>query len=194
MVAVDDPISGQSDVSFETFKTQYNGSGSWTHTYKVKSSRIRILDARVPAGAAVTAVSRHPNKLDAFVVDAGGRVLTAATDDGIDHGPWRGWWEIQGGRARPGAPVACVHRGPNRRDVFGVGTDGKLYTAAWDQNVAGAQWRGWWRIGDGDFQQGIETTLLARSPGSLDGFGAGTDGGVYLALWNQNIARQQWRG
>jgi len=75
-----------------------------------------------------------------------------------------------------------------------IGTDGKLYTAAWDQFVANGQWRGWWRIGDGSCQQGIETTLLTRSPGALDGFTAGTDGGVYMVCWNRNIARQQWRG
>src|SRR5262245_51995257 len=66
MVAVDDPIYGQSDVNLTTFLTMYQGSGSWTHSYKVKSSRIRLLNAQVPASSAVTAVSRHPNKLDAF--------------------------------------------------------------------------------------------------------------------------------
>ena len=30
---VDDPIYGKSDVSESTFKTAYQGSGSWTHTY-----------------------------------------------------------------------------------------------------------------------------------------------------------------
>lgn len=31
--AVDDPIYGKSDVSEATFKTAYQGTGSWTHTY-----------------------------------------------------------------------------------------------------------------------------------------------------------------
>ena len=75
-----------------------------------------------------------------------------------------------------------------------IANDGKLYTAAWDQFVANAQWRGWWRIGDSDFRPGIETTLISRSGGSLDGFGAGTDGGVYVVYWNRNRVRQQWQG
>ena len=36
MVAVDDPWSGASDVDLSVFQTAYNGSGSWTHSYKVK--------------------------------------------------------------------------------------------------------------------------------------------------------------
>jgi len=33
MLAVDDPFYGKSDVSYTTFLTAYQGSGSWTHTY-----------------------------------------------------------------------------------------------------------------------------------------------------------------
>jgi hypothetical protein len=34
--AIDDPIFGKSDVSEAVFKTAYQGSGSWTHTYYTK--------------------------------------------------------------------------------------------------------------------------------------------------------------
>ena len=33
MYAVDDPISGKSDVSEAAFRTMYLNSGTWTHTY-----------------------------------------------------------------------------------------------------------------------------------------------------------------
>jgi hypothetical protein len=33
MLAVDDPWYGKSDVSYTTFLTSYQGSGSWTHSY-----------------------------------------------------------------------------------------------------------------------------------------------------------------
>lgn len=36
MVAVDDPWSGASDVDLTVFQTAYHGSGSWTHSYRVK--------------------------------------------------------------------------------------------------------------------------------------------------------------
>lgn len=192
MVAVDDPIYGQSDVALATFQTSYQGSGTWTHSYKVKSNRIRLLSAKVPANASVTAVSRHPSKLDAFIVDSSGRTLTAATDDDFDHGPWRGWWEIQGGRAKPGAPIACVNRGPSRLDIFVVGTDGGIYTAAWDQNVANATWRGWWRIGNVTAPQGSRIAAVARTPDNLDIFVVDGNGNVMSAAWQTGDT--QWRG
>ncbi len=192
MVAVDDPIYGQSDVTLSTFLTMYQGSGTWTHSYKVKPNRIRLLTATVPAGAAVTAVSRAAGKLDAFVVDTGGRTLTAATDDNLDHGPWRGWWEIQGGRAKPGAPIACVNRGPNRLDVFVVGNDGGIYTAAWDQSVANGAWRGWWRIGKVTAPQGSRIAAVSRSPDHLDVFVVDVSGNVMSAAWQTGDTN--WRG
>ena len=36
MVAVDDPWYGASDVSLPVFQTAYQGSGAWTHTYRVQ--------------------------------------------------------------------------------------------------------------------------------------------------------------
>jgi hypothetical protein len=36
-VAVDDPIYGKSDLTFDTLKTSYQGSGSWTHSYYTKA-------------------------------------------------------------------------------------------------------------------------------------------------------------
>jgi hypothetical protein len=36
MIAVDDPWFGASDVVLSTFQTAYQGSGSWTHTYRVQ--------------------------------------------------------------------------------------------------------------------------------------------------------------
>ena len=36
-VAVDDPIYGKSDLTYDTLKTSYQGSGSWTHTYYTKA-------------------------------------------------------------------------------------------------------------------------------------------------------------
>src|SRR5262249_53965176 len=159
---------------------------------KVKPNRIRLLSAQVPAGAAVTAVSRHPNKLDAFVVDNAGRTLTAATDDGFDHGPWRGWWEIQGGRAKPGAPIACVNRRPDRLDICVVGGGGGIYTAAWDPHVANAAWRGWWRIGTVTAPQGSRIAAVSRSPDNLDIFVVDVNGNVMSAAWQTGDT--QWRG
>ena len=37
MLAVDDPWYGKSDVSYTTFTTAYQGTGSWTHSYYTQS-------------------------------------------------------------------------------------------------------------------------------------------------------------
>ncbi len=34
MVYVEDPISGAFDVSYDVFRTAYQSTGSWTHTYR----------------------------------------------------------------------------------------------------------------------------------------------------------------
>src|SRR5206468_11866517 len=35
--AVDDPVYGESDLTYDTLKTSYQGSGSWTHTYYTRA-------------------------------------------------------------------------------------------------------------------------------------------------------------
>jgi hypothetical protein len=36
-VAVDDPIYGKSDLTYDTLTTSYHGSGSWTHSYYTRA-------------------------------------------------------------------------------------------------------------------------------------------------------------
>ena len=83
----------------------------------------RIGNAVFPQGAMINAVSRSQDHLDIFATDASGRVLTAAWEPAFTDG-WHGWWEIRGGRARPGAPVTAVSRSANKLDIFVIGTDG----------------------------------------------------------------------
>ena len=93
----------------------------------------RIGDLVVPQGSAVHAVSRSADKLDIFVTDVNGRVMSAAWQPGFTS--WHGWWHIKGGRAAPGAPVTAVSRSADKLDVFVVGTDGGVYTAAWQPEL-----------------------------------------------------------
>jgi len=153
-----------------------------------------LLSGQTKPGAAMTVVARDRNKLDAFGVGTDGRIYTAASDSGVDNGLWRGWWPIVNGAAPLGAPVAAVARDPNKLDVFVVGTDGGIYTAAWDQHVAQGKWRGWWRIVQGVAVPGSLVSVVARDPNKLDVFVTGTDGGIYTAAWDQNVAQGQWRG
>jgi hypothetical protein len=59
---------------------------------------------------------------------------------------WHGWWSLNGGRAAPGASVTAVSRSADHLDAFVIGTDSKVYTAAWQPDFTD-WWHGWWRMG-----------------------------------------------
>jgi hypothetical protein len=153
-----------------------------------------ILTGAIPAGGTVSAVSRHPGKLDIFLVSNDGGVYTAAWDATVAAGQWRGWWRIHNLAAKPGSPVAAVARESNKLDIFVAGADGKTYSAAWDAAVANGQWRGWWNILTGALPAGGQITSVSRAPEKLDIFLVSHDGGIYTAAWDANVANGQWRG
>ncbi len=192
MVAIDDPIYGRSDMTYDAFRAAYQGAGTWTHSYRTRSHRLRVPGARtVPAGR-VTAVSRKSHLLDLFMVDVHGHVLTAASDAEREQGQWRGWSQVQGGQARPGARVACVARAAGLLDIFVVGTDGGIWTAAWDAAQSADAWRGWWRIGSLEADPGAHIAAVSRHPDKLDVFVVDVQGRVMTAAWQRGDA--QWRG
>lgn len=53
----------------------------------------RLNGGAAALGAAVTAVSRAPNKLDAFVVGGDSRIYTAAWEPAFSDW-WHGWWPM----------------------------------------------------------------------------------------------------
>jgi len=148
----------------------------------------------VPTDATVTAVARSADQLDVFVVAADGTVQTAAWNPNVAGGAWQGWWPVAGGSAKPGAPVSAVARMSDQLDVFVVGTDGMVYTAAYNQGVAGGAWQGWWPIGAATLPQGGSVTAVARASDQLDVFAVQSDGLIVTAAWNQNVAGGAWQG
>jgi hypothetical protein len=149
----------------------------------------RIRDLKLPQGAEVNVVSRSTDKLDVFATDTTGRVMSAAWEPAFTDG-WRGWWHIQGGKAQPGAPITAVSRSADKLDIFVTGTDGYVYTAAWEP---GRGWRGWWRIGNLKVAAATRIAAVSRRADHLDIFAAGADGRVYTAAW-QPAFTDGWRG
>jgi hypothetical protein len=139
----------------------------------------------------VSAVSRSADKLDIFVTDISGRVMTAAWEPAFTDG-WHGWWHVQGGRAAPGAPVGAVVRGPDQLDIFVVGTDGHCYTAAWQPSFSDG-WHGWWRVGASRFPAGGHIAAVSRSRNKLDIFGVDNSGRTVTAAWEPAFT-DGWRG
>jgi hypothetical protein len=68
---------------------------------------------------------------------------TAAWEPAFADG-WHGWWNLNGGKAAHGSYIHAVGRRANFLDVFVVGLDGRVYTAAWSP---GHTWGGWWPMG-----------------------------------------------
>jgi hypothetical protein len=85
------------------------------------------------------------------------------------------------------APIAAISRDPDQLDIFFVGQDGYVYTAAWN---AANGWSEFWNIG-GVFPPGAPVAVVSRNPNQLDVFVIGNDGCVYTSAWT---AGGNWTG
>jgi len=151
----------------------------------------RIGTAQFPAQAQINGVSRSPEKLDIFATANGGETLTAAWEPGFTDG-WHGWWHINGGGARPGAPIHVVSRSTDKLDIFVTGTDGFIYTAAWEPSFTD-WWHGWWQLNGGMTTIGGAVTVVSRAPDKLDAFVVGSDSRIYTAAWEPAFT-DWWHG
>jgi alkylated DNA nucleotide flippase Atl1 len=180
-------IRGKNNGIYTAAWDQHVDQGAWRGWW-------RIVNGQGEASSDIAAVSRDPNKLDVFIRGKSGQVYTAAWEQGVADGQWRGWWPVLDGRAMAGTSVAAVSRAPDKLDIFIVAVDGRVYTAAWEQNVAQGQWRGWWPILDGRALSGTSVAAVSRDPNKLDVFVIGLDHRIYTAAWDQNAAQGKWRG
>jgi hypothetical protein len=78
-----------------------------------------LAGAQFPPGAAVTAVTRDPARLEVWAVDNTGTVQTAAFEGG-----WSQWARLEGAQFPAGAPVKSVSRHADRMEVWGVDVAG----------------------------------------------------------------------
>ena len=84
-----------------------------------------IGNIRVPLGSPVCAVSRSPDKLDIFVTDSTGVIMTAAWEPAFTDG-WHGWWELKADAQRPARQSLPSRRSTDKLDIFVIGTDGRV--------------------------------------------------------------------
>lgn len=149
-----------------------------------------LTSARVPQGSPVHVVSRSADKLDIFFTDQDGRVMSAAWEPSMPNW-WEGFWHLRGGMAAAGAPVTAVSRGPNKLDIFVVGTDNHIYTAAWRPDSGG--WQGWWRVGNIKAPHRSQVSAVSRSADKLDIFVTDLSGRVMTAAWEPAFS-DGWHG
>ena len=160
--------------------SRYTDWGDW----------LSIAGGKAAPGAPVTAVSRGANSLDVFVVKADGGIYTAAWDKDIDGGAWRAWRRIGGLNVNPASTVAAVDRDANTLDIFVIGKEGGVWTAAW----TGGEWGSWTHVANGQATPGSAVSAVSRAPGKLDIFIVGEDLGVWNAAWDRDFAGGAWRG
>lgn len=135
---------------------------------------------RMPSPSSpVHVVSMGTDSLTALAADELGDIRFASW---VPGGPawWQGWTYLRGGRTAPGGHVTAVSRRPGYLDVFTVGTDGRVYTAAYDPSN---RWKGWWAIGDLRAPVGAYVGCVSRSLDHLDIFVTDNAGRVMTAAW-----------
>jgi hypothetical protein len=113
----------------ELFVTDVNGHIQTTSWYP-SFSGWKSIGVAAP-GATVTGVSRHPEQLDIFVV-WNQQVWTqgsSSLSSGFNINSWR---PISGLTTAEGSAVTAVSRSLDKLDVFVIGFDHNLWTAAWE--------------------------------------------------------------
>ena len=156
--------------------------------------KIGKTDMQVPPCSTVAAVSRSMDKLDVFVTGVDGQVYTAAWEPSDGGNGWRGWWPVANIKAQPGSPVGAVSRSANKMDVFVAGSDGKVWTAAWQPSDGGKGFRGWWKVSNITVPPAAPISAVSRSTDKLDVFATGLDGRVYTAAWEPSDGGNGFRG
>jgi hypothetical protein len=142
-------------------------------------------------GPVVSAVVRDRNVMDIFGVDAGQRIYTAAWKPDHTDG-WHRWAQLKGGMAAPGTSVYGVSRQTDQLDIFAVGTDRRVYSAAWSPSN-GTQWAGWWLIGDLTVAPNTSVhAVTSVSQNRIDIFAVGSDRKVYTANWRPSTGWVAW--
>jgi hypothetical protein len=96
---------------------------------------------------------------------------------------------VAGGVSIFSSPVTAVSRSTDKLDIFVVGTDGHVYTAAWEPDFA--DWHGWFPIGDAVFPLRSPVHAVSRSTDKLDIFATDIDGAILTSAWQPGFT--QWR-
>ena len=166
----------------------------WTgHNGKYTATVDAVLSwgpARVPSAISVkTAVG---DRLDLFGVDAKNKIQGRSWGKHSDW-KWTAWSEVQSGKTTADAPVTIVARSKNLLDLFTVGMDGRIWTAALEMDAPQDKWKGWWPVLEEKLILGTCVSGISRNSGCLDIFVTGMDWKVRAAAWGPQT-EHKWMG
>ena len=143
------------------------------------------------AGAPVGVASRSANKLDVFVTGLNSRIWTASWQPSDGGNGFRGWWQVGNLAIPPRTWISAVSRSTDKMDIFATGSDGRVYTAAWEP---GEGFRGWSWVASGESHPEAPVGAVSRSTDKLDVILTGLDGRVLTAAWEPFDGCWNFRG
>lgn len=127
-------------------------------------------------------VSWNENKIDIFGLGTDNQCYHKwwdGSNGGSVWGPSLAGWEPLGGRFNSPPVAKCW--GPNRIDIFGLGTDNQCYHKWWDGSNWGPSITDWEPLG-GTFNS--IPTVTSWGLNRLDIFGLGLDNAMYHKSWD----------
>lgn len=194
------PMDWVSVMMYDSWAFSKNGNATMTRKDGSTWNRQRLgpsagdiatIDRMYPpvAAAWINPVARSSNQIDIFTArSSDGVIRTAAWDATLDaNGAYRGWWSVAGGVSGNGGQVTAVARASTKLDAFTVGTNGRVFTAAWDQNVDGANgFRGWWTIGTLTTQPGAHVAPVVMASNKIQVFAVDNGNRIMTSYWDGN--------
>jgi hypothetical protein len=94
---------------------------------------------------------------------------------------WSNWSHVQGGLTAPGGWVTAASRSTDLLDVFVVGTDRLVYSAAWEPARG---WNGWWPLNSAKgWRAGSAVPVACRSANMLDIFVVDSSNNLQTLAW-----------
>lgn len=163
-------------------------SGAWRFPWQiVVGSNRNTIDLAVPGGA-VSGVSSSPGLGEVHVFYATASGATMAVIGNTDFYSWRTPEWVRSGLTAPGGHITGVCRRSGFVDIFTVGTDRRVYTAAWTTQRG---WAGWWPIPGILAPPGAPIAAVSRRQDFLDIFVADDAGRIMSAAWSPG---SRWKG
>ncbi|GLV60412.1 hypothetical protein KDH_72320 [Dictyobacter sp. S3.2.2.5] len=192
---------GNDDAVYSTWWDGASNSGRWDHGW------FRISDPNFADGftvsqrSVISAIARHPNHLDLFVIGKDDVVYSTWWDGTWDHG----WFRIgdanfsDGFTVNQSSTISVVSRFPEHLDLFVVGKNDAIYSTWWDGASDGGKWdHGWFSISDPNFpdgftiNQGSAITAISRRSDHLDLFVIGKNDAIYSTWWDGASDGGKW--
>ncbi|MCS3867778.1 hypothetical protein J3D55_000694 [Chryseobacterium ginsenosidimutans] len=173
-------VNNENKIGFYWNYSKLSNSGKWGDTKGMAS-----------VDAPITAVGNFESgQVEILVIGLDGRVWNSkalvqlmTNTNGMKYGEFNGWIPVLDGVFVQGTKVAGASRSANMIDIFCLGTDGQVWTAAKGPQTKNV-WAGWWPIGGLQGIPGTALSVVSRSAGILDVFVVGLDGRVYSTSYD----------